>query len=238
MLEGFHLDVAKVLGDSIAHEGFALGGGYGLQAYDIIDRPSKDLDAYAASYDPQVYARAERSLVTALEGRGYSCLITHRDDWFRGIQVTDPGTGQQVVVDLGYDYRTTPPIVVENIGPVLGIEDLVLGKVRALVDRQAERDFMDVDAILQTGRWSPDDLYAKITAIRPELGREDFDLLLASSASGSPLTYGSLGLDSTSQAALHSRLETAAAGGAVFVRAHTRRGRAVRAHWRNGPTTR
>lgn len=210
MLEGFHLDVARILGYSTAPEGFALGGGYGLQAYNILDRPSEDLDAYADSVDPEVFSRAEARFVESLGENGFDCVVVKSEDWFRGIEVTNPATGECVVVDLGYDYRSLPPVLVEGIGPVLNIEDIVFGKVRAFVDREAERDFVDIDAILQDGRWTPTDLFEKVNLIRPEITRQDFSEALKRSDLGDPIIYAGLGLDSQAQLDLGLRLSSAA----------------------------
>lgn len=51
------LRVARILGAAIGDDGFALGGGYALQAHGIVDRPSKDLDSYAAAMDVDMFAR-------------------------------------------------------------------------------------------------------------------------------------------------------------------------------------
>ena len=65
-LTGFHLRVAQLLGQAVGNEGFALGGGYGLQAHKLSDRASNDLDAYVDKFVPEVFERAERAFVTRL----------------------------------------------------------------------------------------------------------------------------------------------------------------------------
>lgn len=60
-----------------------------------------------------------------------------------------------------------PPIIIEDLGPVLDVEDIVTGKVRAFVDRGVERDYSDIASILNTHRWTIQDLYAKARSVFP-----------------------------------------------------------------------
>jgi hypothetical protein len=57
MLEGFQLEVARVVLAALGRDGFALGGGYGLQAHGVIDRASEDIDSYTASMDADLFDR-------------------------------------------------------------------------------------------------------------------------------------------------------------------------------------
>ncbi len=69
---------------------------------------------------------------------------------------------------LGYDYRQNPPVHVNGVGPVLDVEDIVTGKVRAFWTRGAERDFYDIDGILASDKWTIQNLYDKIAGLRPD----------------------------------------------------------------------
>lgn len=60
-------------------------------------------------------------------------------------------------VDLGVDWRAHDPVWMD-IGPVLAVADAVANKVCALFSRAEPRDFLDVDAIRQTGLFSDADL--------------------------------------------------------------------------------
>lgn len=194
-----------------------------------------DLDAYVDSVDTTVFSRAEESFVAALHSRGLKAQVIKEGDWFRAIAVEDPQTGQRVIVDLGYDYRSSPPVYIEGIGPVLSLNDILVGKLRALVDRRAERDYFDVDRILQDGRWSPKYLFSLISPVRPEISFEDFQAILSSGHEGDLENYRALGIQGTEIVAMFSRLASASQGGEVFVSAHTRNGVHVNAHWRSRP---
>lgn len=67
------------------------------------------------------------------------------------------GDGYVFEVDLGVDWRAHDPVWMD-IGPVLAVADAVANKVCALFSRAEPRDFLDVDAIRQTGLFSDADL--------------------------------------------------------------------------------
>ncbi len=206
MLEGFHLRVERLIGAVLGPQGFALGGGYGLQVHGLVDRLSDDLDNYTASMDPNAFVKADRSICAALREDGLEAQVISSDSWFRQIIVSDPRSGERVSVDLGYDYRQHEPVIVSGVGPVVAVEDVILGKVRALSDRAAERDFFDVDAILTSGRWTAQDLYSIMKVIRPEWSMHQFQELLRSAHRGNPVVYESLGMNTEQIKAMCGRL--------------------------------
>lgn len=209
-LTGFHLRVAQLLGEALGELGFGLGGGYGLQAHRIADRPSKDLDAYVDALDVEVFAAAERALCERLEAAGLGAQVVSRDDWFRAILVSGPNPDDRVVVDLGYDYRENPPVTIEGIGPVLDVEDIVTGKVRALVDRGVERDYSDIGSILDAGQWTIHDLFGKAQSIFPNLTKAEFADRLGRADRLDLAEYAAIGIGPRGVADLTSRLNAAA----------------------------
>ena len=60
-------------------------------------------------------------------------------------------------VELGLDWRKNKPISLA-VGPVLHADDAVANKVCALFGRAEVRDYVDVDAILASGRYTEDEL--------------------------------------------------------------------------------
>jgi predicted nucleotidyltransferase component of viral defense system len=60
-------------------------------------------------------------------------------------------------VELGVDWRKNKPVLVA-VGPVLHADDAVANKVCALFGRAEVRDYVDVAAILASGRYSEQDL--------------------------------------------------------------------------------
>ncbi len=62
-------------------------------------------------------------------------------------------------VEMGVDWRKHSPVQLA-IGPVLDADDAVANKVCALFGRAEVRDYIDVDAILASDRYTKDDLLA------------------------------------------------------------------------------
>jgi len=143
----------------------------------------------------------------ALNAAGLTVDLIHSDSWFRAFRVTDPAAEQSVAVDLGYDYRKEQPVVIANIGPVIGLGDVVVGKVRALWDRQAARDYLDIDAILATGRWTVLDLRAILTEIRPEATDATFAQILREAGDVDPKEYAEYGRSPSDLTALALHLD-------------------------------
>ncbi|MGM0386779.1 MAG: hypothetical protein ACQERF_12490 [Actinomycetota bacterium] len=69
-------------------------------------------------------------------------------------------------MDLGLDWRAHDPVWLE-LGPVLAIEDAVANKVGALFSRGEPRDYLDVDAIRESGRFADDKLLTLATQHDP-----------------------------------------------------------------------
>ncbi|MBF4564614.1 hypothetical protein [Plantibacter sp. VKM Ac-2876] len=67
--------------------------------------------------------------------------------------------GQVVEMDLGVDDRGGEPVT-RSVGPVLGLDDAVANKVSALYSRAEARDYLDVDAIRTSGKFTDADLVA------------------------------------------------------------------------------
>lgn len=159
--------------------------------------------------DPSVFERAEHALCDHLRADGLTAEVVHRDSWFRAIIVTGEGEDDQVTVDLGYDYRANPPVRVDGIGPVLDVEDVVTGKVRAFYDRGVERDYSDIDSILTSERWTVADLYDKATGLFPGITREEFADRLNKADTLDPDEYAAIGISPTDLIALQRRLTAA-----------------------------
>lgn len=56
-------------------------------------------------------------------------------------------------LELAADWRANPPVMLE-IGPVLHPDDAVGNKMAALYSRALVRDFLDIHAVLESGRYS------------------------------------------------------------------------------------
>jgi len=83
MLTGFHLRVAALLGPIALEEGFALGGGYAVQAHGFLERPSLDLDFYVDKFDSDPFERFQARAITLLNQQGLEVSVERELDVFR-----------------------------------------------------------------------------------------------------------------------------------------------------------
>ena len=187
--------VAQVTLEAIADLGFALGGGLALHAHGLGDRLSLDLDFYVTRFDQDLFDRAEAATLAGLRDRGYVAEVGHSDTWLRQILVTDPHSGDQVVLDLGQDYRQHPPILITGLGPVIDLPDAAASKARALNDRRAARDYLDIHALLTQTGWTPQSLFAALRDnLRPVITVAEFAADLAAAGDQDPEDYHAYGL--------------------------------------------
>lgn len=142
---------------AIGDAGFALAGATAIREHGLTARPTQDVDLFAASNTTAeqfqvALARGE----AALRERGY--LVTrHRSFPLFARLVVEDHDGVGLEVDLGVDWRQDPPVQL-SIGPVLSIRDAVAGKVGAVYSRGEARDFLDLDAIRESGRFTDAEL--------------------------------------------------------------------------------
>lgn len=118
-------------------------GGYAVQAHGLVDRLSQDLDV--ATENPAPMAEIVASLEFGLNERGWRVRVIDVDTLSARLMVTDPDTGEDCEVDVLKEHFWTPPAQTEY-GPVLAFDSVIGTKVRALADRGAVRDLIDVHA--------------------------------------------------------------------------------------------
>lgn len=153
-MDPVHLRLAEIGLRVAGRYGFALAGGYAVQAHGILDRPSEDVDLFTAWERRDDFAVAVDAVVDAYRSDGYAVEVTQRFETFARLAVTDPATPDRPYkVELAANWRARPPVTMD-IGPVLHIDDVVTGKMSALFTRAEPRDFLDVDAAIQTGRYT------------------------------------------------------------------------------------
>jgi predicted nucleotidyltransferase component of viral defense system len=149
-----HLRLAEIGLRVAGRYGFALAGGYAVQAHGILDRPSEDIDLFTAWERRDEFAAAVDAVVEAYRADGYTVEVTQRFETFARLAVTDPSASEHPYkVELAANWRAHPPVTMD-VGPVLHVDDVVAGKMSALFTRAEPRDFLDVDAALATGRYT------------------------------------------------------------------------------------
>ena len=141
---------------AIADDGFVLAGGYALRAHGFGIRESDDIDLFTNVLDADLFVAAVERLVAAYHADGLRAEVVRQAPAFARIAVTDDH-GAQATADLGVDHRLFPPAKMA-VGPVLSEADAVGSKVGAVYSRLEPRDLMDVQAVLDSGRYDPDAL--------------------------------------------------------------------------------
>ena len=154
-------------------DGFLLAGGAALCALAIVDRPTRDLDAFVAARPTGEQADV-RPLMDAFIERagdlGWAVDVARVHPTFTRLVVH--AEGEVIELDLAVD---SPPMfdamLVDGI-PMLAPEDLAARKVLAVVDRAEGRDFTDLWSLArrfgrtECVRWATDlDAGVSVTAI-------------------------------------------------------------------------
>jgi hypothetical protein len=138
-----------------SEHGLALAGGYAVRLHGMGDRPSGDVDLFTDWQRRADFGAVLDLVVTALADSGYAVSIEARADTFARLLVTptdDPDAEPQKM-ELAADWRAHPPVILD-IGPVLHPDDAVGNKMAALYGRALARDFLDINAVLASGRYS------------------------------------------------------------------------------------
>ena len=158
-MDPFHERLARTGLGAAGQYGFALAGGYAVQAAGLLERPSEDVDLFTAWDRRQEFTAAVAAVVHAYRDDGLTVETEREYDTFARLAVTD---GVRVSkVELGVDWRANEPILMA-IGPVLHPDDAVANKMGALYGRAFARDFIDIDATLRSGRYTHENLLALV----------------------------------------------------------------------------
>jgi hypothetical protein len=149
-VDDFQQALARIGLAAAERYGFALAGGYAVQAAGLLQRPSEDIDLFTVWERRGDFETAAAAIVDAYLAAGLSVQSERRHDTFTRLTVSD-GV-QTAKVELGVDVRVKDPVRIA-IGPVLHPDDAVANKMGALYERALARDFIDIDAALQSGRY-------------------------------------------------------------------------------------
>ena len=149
-MDAFHQLLARIGLDAAERYGFALAGGYAVQAAGFLQRPSEDIDLFTVWERRDEFEAAASAIVNAYRAAGLSVEAERRHDTFTRLTVSDDV--RTAKVELGVDMRANEPVLI-SIGPVLHPDDAVANKMRALYERSHACDFIDIDAVLRSGRY-------------------------------------------------------------------------------------
>lgn len=135
---------------ALAESGFVLAGGYALRAHGFGNRESDDIDLFTDDLDPTHFAESVATLAATYRAAGLTTDVARQAPVFARLVVESSAKA-----DLGVDHRRRPPVRME-IGAVLSEEDAIGSKVGAVYSRLEPRDFIDVQFVLDSGRYSRD----------------------------------------------------------------------------------
>lgn len=155
-------EVTRIALAGIAGAGFALAGSGAIREHGVTDRPTEDVDLFTPSQDAAEFGRAVERVVADLRSTGFEVEEVRRAAQFARLQVRTTG-GLQLDVDMGVDWRENDPVGLD-IGPVLSLQDAVGNKVSAVYSRGEPRDYLDVDAIRGSGRFTDEELVSAVAA--------------------------------------------------------------------------
>lgn len=147
---------AALILDVISDAGFALAGSGAIREHGLTGRPTRDVDLFTNDTATEPFAAAVERAIAALADHGHQVVLARSAPQFARLAVT-ANDGYQFEVDLGVDWRAHKPVRLQ-VGPVLALPDAVANKVGALYSRAAARDFLDVDTIRQSGRFTDNEL--------------------------------------------------------------------------------
>jgi hypothetical protein len=128
-VDTFHTRLARVGLAAAERYGFALAGGYAVQAAGLVQRPSEDVDLFTAWERRGEFDVAVAAVVDAYRADGLQVRVQRQYDTFARLDVSDSEHASKV--ELGVDWRANEPIHM-SIGSVLHPDDAVATPV--LVD--------------------------------------------------------------------------------------------------------
>lgn len=184
--------------------GFVLAGSGAIREHGLVDRVTHDVDLFTNQYDSPSFDRAVDEARNVLEAAGYRVTERRRAQYFAQLSVTAED-GRTTEVDFAYDWRGQEPASMQ-IGPVLSADDAVASKTNAVYTRLEVRDFIDLDAIRTSGRYSDEQLLLLVADRDDGFDRSMFAQQLQQIArvpEGRFLAYG-LDADAISQVRAHT----------------------------------
>ncbi|UFS57581.1 nucleotidyl transferase AbiEii/AbiGii toxin family protein [Subtercola endophyticus] len=168
---GLQWDLTQAALAALRDHAFALAGSGAIREHGIVDRPTQDVDLFTNDPDPESFDEAVDGLVDTLGRSGLIVEQVRRAPRFAQLRIIT-NDHRSVDMDLAVDWREREPVTLA-VGPVLSLEDAVGNKVGALYSRAEARDYLDVDAIRASGRFTNAELISM--AAERDSG---FDLLM------------------------------------------------------------
>ncbi len=132
-----------------------LAGDCAVRAHGLAPAPPREAPLELATENPEPMEQIAAMVRHGLTERGWQVRPLETDPLSARLLVTDPETAEEHTVDLLKETFWQPPVPT-GLGPALSLDDLIGTKVRALTDRGAARDLIDVHTA--AAHWSFPDL--------------------------------------------------------------------------------
>ncbi|MFE3450618.1 hypothetical protein ACFXJ8_16965 [Nonomuraea sp. NPDC059194] len=142
-LPAFHARLIEATRDVRERHGLLLAGGHAMNAHGLTDRPSDDLVLVTGHGTP--LPEVAEDVAAELRRRGLSLAAFDVADRVARMVVRDEAAGESCAVSLLKEPLRDRPLTLEPY-QVVGQDDAVGLKVRALHVRGLPRDFIDVAA--------------------------------------------------------------------------------------------
>jgi hypothetical protein len=150
-----HSEITRIALEVAAEYGFALAGGYAVSAHGMGHRLSGDVDLFTDWQSRATFPAAVDAVIAALEQNGYRVSTVLRAETFARLLLLDPHRPdmEPEKLELSADWRANAPVR-STLGPVLHPDDAVANKMGALYGRAEARDFLDIDAAIESGQYT------------------------------------------------------------------------------------
>lgn len=208
--DAFQSYVIQEAGEALKDLGFALGGAQGLKRHGVVDRLSQDADFYTPEFEKELFDVAEARLVTRFEQLELNATVVTKLDWLRQIVVATIDGGHKCSIDLGQEYQYHDAVEFTPGVKVRSLDDLAAGKARALKERGAVRDYIDVGALLSVQGWDTERLYYAFSMSCGPTTRAELAGLLDSIPERDSSNFARYGVSESEYAGLRESLSKAA----------------------------
>ncbi|MGW7683677.1 hypothetical protein ACWGID_23270 [Kribbella sp. NPDC054772] len=197
-MDAEHAQVARIGLSATQDRGYALAGGQAFKEHGFGDRPHHDVDLFTNQQTD--LDQTMNDLQTAYGDEGYQVDVLERSGEHAKFAVSKDGRSTEV--DIGRDFRSRPTVETE-VGPMISVEDSVGSKVGMVYDRVEAKGAIDLEAVVQSGRYSRDDVL-ELGDEREMSGmdREGFAYQLDQAANLPDADYARYGLDAEQTASI------------------------------------
>lgn len=204
--EELQREITRVALEALEGTGFALAGSGAIREHGVINRLTEDVDLFTSNTDVANFRRAVDQVRAGLLDHGYTFDEERPTDQFARLHVRT-GSGEQVDVDMGMDWRDSEPVRLQ-VGPVLSLDDAIGNKVSALYSRAEARDFLDVDAIRSSGHLTDQQLLTAARERDPGFEPAMFAQQLDRAARITPDRVSEYGINDTQLEGIQRRFES------------------------------